>query len=188
MFKAVAILSSFVGASAFAPAARSVRPGALKMAFESEIGAQPPLGFFDPLGLLKDADQARFDRLRYVELKHGRIAMLAALGQLFQYFHHPMLKFESGANPLTSASDFLSQNPLGAFQILAGIVVRYNLNISHLLLVHSFFPTLLSPSRRAIVTIFVSFSRAILSNIVQSLIFNFIHPVFLYPFLSLRYE
>ena len=39
------------------------------MAFENEVGAQPPLGFFDPLGLLKDADQNRFDRLRFVELK-----------------------------------------------------------------------------------------------------------------------
>ena len=39
-------------------------------------------GFWDPLGLLKDADQSRFDRLRYVETKHGRIAMLAILGHL----------------------------------------------------------------------------------------------------------
>ena len=52
------------------------------MSFESEIGAQPPLGFWDPLGLLKDADQDRFDRLRYVETKHGRIAQLAILGHL----------------------------------------------------------------------------------------------------------
>ena len=36
----------------------------------------------DPLGLLKDADQERFDRLRYVEVKHGRIAQLAFLGQI----------------------------------------------------------------------------------------------------------
>jgi hypothetical protein len=36
----------------------------------------------DPLGLLKDADQERFDRLRYVELKHGRICQLAFLGYL----------------------------------------------------------------------------------------------------------
>ena len=47
-----------------------------------ELGAQPPLGFFDPLGLLDDADQDRFDRLRYVEVKHGRIAQLAFLGQV----------------------------------------------------------------------------------------------------------
>merc|ERR1712037_603056 len=52
-------------------------------AFEDELGAQPPLGFFDPLGLLAgDVDQERFDRLRYVEIKHGRICMLAFLGQI----------------------------------------------------------------------------------------------------------
>merc|ERR1712232_516228 len=52
-------------------------------AFEDELGAQPPLGFYDPLGLLHgDADQERFDRLRYVEIKHGRICMLAFLGQI----------------------------------------------------------------------------------------------------------
>ena len=50
--------------------------------FENEIGAQPPLGFFDPLGLLEDADQERFNRLRYVETKHGRISMLAVLGHV----------------------------------------------------------------------------------------------------------
>ena len=32
--------------------------------------------------MLTDADQDRFDRLRYVELKHGRISMLAFLGQI----------------------------------------------------------------------------------------------------------
>ena len=52
------------------------------MSFENALGAQAPLGFWDPLGLLKDADQERFDRLRYVETKHGRIAMLAILGHL----------------------------------------------------------------------------------------------------------
>ncbi|CAM9856048.1 unnamed protein product [Sphacelaria rigidula] len=56
----------------------------MKMSFESEIGAQPPLGFWDPLGLLADADQERFERLRYVEVKHGRIAMLAIAGHLTQ--------------------------------------------------------------------------------------------------------
>ena len=52
------------------------------LSFENALGAQPPLGFFDPLGLLDDADQERFDRLRYVEIKHGRIAQLAFLGQI----------------------------------------------------------------------------------------------------------
>jgi Chlorophyll A-B binding protein len=40
------------------------------------------LGFFDPMGLLKDATQERFDRLRLVEIKHGRIAMMAVAGYL----------------------------------------------------------------------------------------------------------
>ena len=71
-------------AAAFAPSARVARSGALnklKMSFSSEIGAQAPLGFWDPLGLLKEADQERFDTLRTTEIKHGRIAMLAVLGE-----------------------------------------------------------------------------------------------------------
>ena len=55
---------------------------ALKMSFAGELGAQPPLGFWDPLGLLADADAERFERLRTVETKHGRIAMLAILGHI----------------------------------------------------------------------------------------------------------
>ena len=35
------------------------------------------LGFFDPLGLLNNASEARFNRLREVELKHGRISVRA---------------------------------------------------------------------------------------------------------------
>merc|ERR1712111_50126 len=53
-----------------------------QMAFENELGVQPPLGFWDPLGMLNDADQERFDRLRYVELKHGLISQLAFLGNI----------------------------------------------------------------------------------------------------------
>jgi hypothetical protein len=50
--------------------------------FANEVGVQQPLGFWDPLGLLADGDQERFDRLRYVEIKHGRICMLAVVGYL----------------------------------------------------------------------------------------------------------
>ncbi len=41
-----------------------------------------PLGFFDPLGLVADGDQEKFDRLRGVEIKHGRICMLGVVGYL----------------------------------------------------------------------------------------------------------
>ena len=82
MFRATAILAILASAAAFAPMGRMATSSALKMSFESELGAQPPLGFWDPLGLLNDADQERFDRLRTVETKHGRISMLAILGHI----------------------------------------------------------------------------------------------------------
>jgi Chlorophyll A-B binding protein len=82
MFRTIAVIASIVGAAAFAPATSVARSSALKMSFENALGAQAPLGFWDPLGLLKEADQERFDRLRYVETKHGRISMLAILGHL----------------------------------------------------------------------------------------------------------
>merc|ERR1719247_2833836 len=82
MFRTIITVASLVGAAAFAPVSQVARSSALKMSFESELGAQPPLGFWDPLGLLAEADQERFDRLRTVETKHGRISMLAILGHL----------------------------------------------------------------------------------------------------------
>jgi hypothetical protein len=83
--KCVIFASLLASAAAFAPAAQKSSSTALNMAFESELGAQAPLGFFDPLGMLADADQERFDRLRYVELKHGRICMLGVVGYLTTY-------------------------------------------------------------------------------------------------------
>jgi len=68
-------------AAAFAPASKTASTSAIK-AFEGELGAQPPLGFYDPLGLLDGVGQDRFNRLRSVELKHGRISMLAILGHI----------------------------------------------------------------------------------------------------------
>ena len=81
--KSAVFASLVASAAAFAPAKNSARTSvATNMAFESELGAQPPLGFFDPLGLVADGDQEKFDRLRYVEIKHGRICQLAFLGQI----------------------------------------------------------------------------------------------------------
>ena len=79
--KSVIFAAAIASAAAFAPAQTGKATTALN-AFESELGVQPPLGFFDPLGLLDEADQDRFDRLRFVEIKHGRIAQLAFLGNI----------------------------------------------------------------------------------------------------------
>ena len=82
----LALLATLAGsAAAFAPA--SVKPSstALSADFSKEIGAQMPLGFWDPLGLVDGVEQDEFDRLRWVELKHGRVAMLAVVGYLVTY-------------------------------------------------------------------------------------------------------
>jgi hypothetical protein len=79
--KSVVIASLLASAAAFAPAKSASKVTALN-SFEGELGAQAPLGFFDPLGLVADGDQEKFDRLRYVEIKHGRISMLAVVGYL----------------------------------------------------------------------------------------------------------
>ncbi|CAB9517653.1 Fucoxanthin-chlorophyll a-c binding protein [Seminavis robusta] len=80
-----AILASLVAAAAaFAPAAKEdASNSALKMSFENELGAQAPLGFWDPLGMA--TSQEKFDRLRLVEIKHGRIAMVGVVGYLVTY-------------------------------------------------------------------------------------------------------
>jgi len=77
-----AILAAIIGsAAAFAPVPVAKTSTALAGAFDNEIGAaSPELGCWDPLGYVTDGNQERFDHLRGVELKHGRIAMLATWG------------------------------------------------------------------------------------------------------------
>ena len=76
------LAASLASASAFQAATKSHKQASALKAFEDEIGAQAPLGFFDPLGLVADGDETKFNRLRFVELKHGRISMLAIVGHL----------------------------------------------------------------------------------------------------------
>jgi len=82
--KTAIIASLIASAAAFVPAQEKVSVTSLA-AFEDELGVQPPLGFYDPLGMLDGASQERFERLRYTEIKHGRVSMLAFLGFVTQY-------------------------------------------------------------------------------------------------------
>merc|ERR1719408_1194313 len=84
MLRLTALLAALLSVAAFTPRSAPGRrsSSSLKMAFSEELGAQAPLGFWDPLDILKYADEERFERLRFVELKHGRISMLAMLGHL----------------------------------------------------------------------------------------------------------
>lgn len=75
-------------AAAFCPTQQAASTTALSAKaakitkWDDKIGVQVPLGYFDPLQLLGDAPDAEFERLRAHELKHGRIAQLAFLGNI----------------------------------------------------------------------------------------------------------
>lgn len=104
---AVAMLgaASFVHkTSGKAMSSTSQRQGATlvpRAAFDptAQVGVTAPFGFWDPAGLLKDRsgawederqtwsmEEATFRQYRMAELKHGRLAMLAALGMFTESF------------------------------------------------------------------------------------------------------
>jgi hypothetical protein len=45
-----------------------------------------PVGFFDPAGFSKKGDEAGFQHHRADEIRHGRLAMMAALGGVAQHY------------------------------------------------------------------------------------------------------
>ena len=51
-----------------------------------------PFGFFDPFGFMaaEDVTEGRARYYREVEVKHGRVAMLAAVGFLVAEKFHPL--------------------------------------------------------------------------------------------------
>merc|ERR1719220_114591 len=93
-------------------------------AFESELGVQAPVGFWDPVGFTKDGNAEDFRRRRATEIKHGRVSMLATMGYItpeitgkFPGYLSPSqdLKFEDIPNGLAA----LSKVPTaGWFQIV----------------------------------------------------------------------
>jgi len=61
-------------------------------------------------------------RYRAAEIKHGRVAMLAALGQLFTYYVTlPDPVFSQGEKPFAALQQVFSERPLAAVQILLAI-------------------------------------------------------------------
>eukprot|EP00956_Cyclotella_meneghiniana_P023441 scaffold45662_cov73-Cyclotella_meneghiniana.AAC.6 len=80
--KSVIIASLIASAAAFAPAQVGRSSTSVALDISGELGAQAPLGAFDPLNIMGDADQAKFDTWREIEIVHGRVAMLAVSGYL----------------------------------------------------------------------------------------------------------
>jgi len=75
---AVVALALLESVNAFqAPAMKaSARSVAASMFEEGDIGVLPPLGVYDPLGLIEKRDMRRYELM---EIKHGRAAMLGFL-------------------------------------------------------------------------------------------------------------
>merc|ERR1719487_426807 len=85
----------------------------------NEIGAMAPLGYFDPLGFANGADEASFKNLRAAEIKHGRVAMMAAVGAVAQsLFRFP--GFEDVKGTFTAAGDANAVGGLAAIFVVSG--------------------------------------------------------------------
>ena len=58
--------------------------------FDSELGAQAPMGYWDPAGYSKDGGAEAPRRRRCTEIKHGRVSMTAYIGHIVpEYFKWP---------------------------------------------------------------------------------------------------
>merc|ERR1719343_1057497 len=77
-------------------------------------GITAPMGFFDPLGFSTDISTGKLLFYREVELKHGRLGMLAALGILVSEQFHPLF----GGNIDVPAYVAFQQTPLQKFWYL----------------------------------------------------------------------
>jgi len=75
---AVVALTLLESANAFTAPAMKAQTRAVKatMFEEGDIGVLPPLGVYDPLGLIETKDMRRYE---IMEIKHGRAAMLGFL-------------------------------------------------------------------------------------------------------------
>ena len=85
---------------------------------QSLPGVAGPLGFFDPLGFCKEATEGKIKFYREVEVKHARMAMLAAIGFPLAEQFHPL--FASDDAPSFTA---FQQTPLQTFwPVVVGVI------------------------------------------------------------------
>ena len=86
------------------------------------VGSDIEFPEFDPAGFTKNADEEKMFWYRCAELKHGRVAMLATLGIISQYYIQlPDAVFSQGDKPFGALQQVLSDRPLAAAQILLAI-------------------------------------------------------------------
>jgi len=111
MSKAVVALALLESVNAFQ--APVVRARSVQMFSEGDLGVLPPLGVYDPLGLIETRDMARYE---VMEIKHGRAAML---GFLHVILINAGARFPGYLSP--SASLKFADVPSGCFASLEAI-------------------------------------------------------------------
>jgi light-harvesting complex I chlorophyll a/b binding protein 1 len=98
-----------------APAlAPMTRRAAVNMKFaEGDVGVTPPLGVWDPLGLIEKRDMRRYE---IMEIKHGRAAML---GFLHVILIHAGVRFPGYLSPTNDLK--FADMPVGCFASLEAV-------------------------------------------------------------------
>ena len=133
-FAAFTMLSLFASSAAFqGPAMKAGgRSTAVQMRAEGEIGVTPPLGVYDPLNILATpVIYPRKDYRRYqeLEIKHGRISMLACVGVItteagFRWpgYLSKSLDLKFSDIPGGALDSWAAVPAIGWFQIVASII------------------------------------------------------------------
>ena len=111
---------AFAGSSVAAPRAQVAMVAMPRFDVRSMPGVSGPLGFFDPLGFASgDVSEGKVKFYREVELKHARVAMLAAFGFPLAEQFHPLF---GGSIDVPSYVAF-QETPLQAFWPLLFFVI-----------------------------------------------------------------
>ncbi|CAN0187254.1 unnamed protein product [Ectocarpus sp. 6 AP-2014] len=108
-------------AAAPAPPARPVSTNAVDGLVGADIETGGP---FDPLGFGKNCPPEQMQWYRAAELKHGRVCMLAAFGQITQHFTHwndPSGIFDKSGSAWGAMQQVYEQRPLAFVQIFLAI-------------------------------------------------------------------
>jgi len=126
MFSVLVVSALLCVSNAFMSSSRAVSRNSLTMklegAAEGLVGSDIEYPEFDPWGFTKGISEEKLFWYRAAELKHARVAMLAALGQIFASFYHlgdPV--FSQGDKPIQAFNQVITERPLAAFQIFLAI-------------------------------------------------------------------
>jgi hypothetical protein len=89
------------------------------------VGSTSPLPNFDPLKLSKNRD---VNKLQDMEIKHGRVAMLASLGLITQQNFHPVYE-KAGSLSIYHFQEFIREYPFFTSFLLTfiGILEGYSI-------------------------------------------------------------